>query len=368
MTMSKYKVYAYPGHGGKDPGAVSDGFKEANWTLDVGIGFRDYLVTNYENVEVKLGRTTDVYKSPTDYSKEVNTWGADVAVDFHFNAGGGDGCEAWCSKGSTRAANLAKAILKEVEKLGQNVHGSEIKTRTTSSGADYYAFNRIPNCASPIIEFAFIDNATDRKIADTKAERIKLGEAAARGVANYLGLKKKGSTTTMTKKMTSNKLIEAVHDENGKVKGGKAGDQTGDEVRVTKYRYFGQQYIFRPKNKILAIIMAALCEYWALNSHVGYDQTSGQRNGLWDILASNDWKSFRITKDTETVCSNLIECAMKFCGYDVPKNMLSGKLITWLKEHSKDFEMIRDYDALHYGIGTKTGDIVIKDGHVGIVM
>lgn len=178
------KVYLAAGHGGKDPGAVSGGFQEKDMTLAITLACRDYLKANYKGVTVKCSRTTDKYVNYVDYAKGTISWGADVAVDNHINAGGGDGCEAWINKGAKRAAKLSEAILKELEKLGQNIHGSPVKESSE------FAFNKIPECPSPIIEFFFIDSK-DREIGDTEAELKALGEAEARGIAKYLNLEKK---------------------------------------------------------------------------------------------------------------------------------------------------------------------------------
>lgn len=364
------KIYIDAGHGGKDSGAVSAGFKEDDMTLIITKACRDYLEDTYKDIAVKLSRTTDVNPDLNKRCNEVNSWGADIAVSNHLNAGGGDGCEAWCSKGSNRAANLAKAILKEVKALGQNVHGSEVKTRTDSSGRDYFAFNRIPNCASPIIEFFFIDNATDRKIGDTDAKLKKLGIAEAKGIAAYLGLEKKetaSKTETVNKSTSGHKIIEARNTEAGvgHYKNGKPGDQTGKEVYVGDFRYFGQQYVFRLKNEDLARILAGTMYYWAVNKNIGYDQNSDDRTTLWEYLADKCWRNPMVSKPVEGTCSDILSCGLRYIGIDAPKRMNTGPYIEWLKGR-KEFEMIRDADMLKTGKGLKGGDIIIKDGHVAV--
>ncbi|WP_374718124.1 N-acetylmuramoyl-L-alanine amidase, partial [Neobacillus sp.] len=71
------KLYLDPGHGGKDPGAEGNGLREKDITLDIAMRLRDILLNDYEKVEVKLSRTSDVTKSLSARSSEANAWGAD---------------------------------------------------------------------------------------------------------------------------------------------------------------------------------------------------------------------------------------------------------------------------------------------------
>ncbi len=199
------KIYLDAGHGGKDSGALGGGFKEKDFTLEMAKACRDYLNDNYTGISVKLSRTTDRFRELNDVCNEINAWGADIAVSFHINAGGGDGCEAWISKGSVKGKKLADCILDEIVKLNQKNRG--IKHKLNSSGTDWFAFNRIPRCPSIIIEPFFIDSV-DRKIGDTKSERTKIAQAIAKGIAKHLGLKKK-TAPVKTLKVGSKVRIKA---------------------------------------------------------------------------------------------------------------------------------------------------------------
>jgi N-acetylmuramoyl-L-alanine amidase len=178
------KVFIGIGHGGADPGAVSGGFKESFLALSIGLACIAELERH--GVKVKASRTKDENDPLNDEIKECNAYAPDLAVDIHINAGGGDGAEAWHTKNGGKGATLAKNILSEIEKIGQNSRGA--KTRTNSKGADYYGFIRETSAPAVIVECAFIDNKKDIAIIDTAAEQKAFGKAIAKGILKTLGI------------------------------------------------------------------------------------------------------------------------------------------------------------------------------------
>lgn len=181
------KVYVDAGHGGSDPGAVKY-VTEKKANLVMALACRDYLKAN--GVEVKMSRTTDKDTDLNKMCRDANAWGADLAVSIHNNAGGGDGFEVFYSVVGGKSKTLAKNIEKEVKKLGQNSRGTKIKKGT--GGADYFGFIRMTSMPAVICEGAFVDNKTDVKAIDTKAEQQAFGYAYARGVLKTLGITDKG--------------------------------------------------------------------------------------------------------------------------------------------------------------------------------
>ena len=178
------KVYIGVGHGGSDPGAVANGIKEKDVNLDVALACYSFLAKH--GISVKLSRTKDTEVWIEKRVKEANAFGADLAVDIHHNAGGGDGAEVYHTKYLGKGATLANNILKEMQLIGQNSRGAKIKKN--SSGNDYFSFIRDTTMPAVLCECAFLDNKTDVKIIDTKAERVKMGEAIAKGILKTLGI------------------------------------------------------------------------------------------------------------------------------------------------------------------------------------
>ena len=181
------KVFIGVGHGGTDPGAVANGTKEKDWNLSIALACRDELERH--GVSVKMSREKDENDPLSEEIKECNTYGPDLAVEIHNNAGGGDGGEVFYHHGGGKGKTLAENILAEMVKVGQNSRG--IKTRVNSQGKDYYGFIRETSCPAVIVECAFVDNAVDAQILATEAKRKVMGQAIAKGVLTALGIEHK---------------------------------------------------------------------------------------------------------------------------------------------------------------------------------
>lgn len=178
------KVFLGVGHGGSDPGAVANNTKEKDLNLSIALACREELARH--GVSVKMSREKDENDTISEEIKECNTYGPDLAVDIHNNAGGGDGGEVFYSHLGGKGKTLAENILAEIVKVGQNSRG--IKTRVNSQGKDYYGFIRQTSCPAVIVECAFVDNASDLKILSTEAQRKDMGIAIAKGILKTLGV------------------------------------------------------------------------------------------------------------------------------------------------------------------------------------
>lgn len=179
------KVFIGVGHGGIDPGAVSNNTKEKDLNLSIALACRDVLTRH--GVAVKMSRTKDEDDKLSDEIKECNAYSPDLAVDIHNNAGGGDGAEAFYHYGGGTSKTLAENILAEIVKVGQNSRGAKI--RKNDNGKDYYGFIRQTSCPAVIVECAFVDNPTDLEILATESGRQKVGQAIGCGILKTLGIK-----------------------------------------------------------------------------------------------------------------------------------------------------------------------------------
>ena len=218
------KVFIAVGHGGADPGAVANGFKEKDLNLVIALSCRDELERH--GVEVKMDRTTDVELSMSDTVGMCNSWSPTVALDIHCNAGGGDGAEVFYHYGGGVGKNLAENILGEVVKIGQNSRGA--KTRLNSSGTDYYGFIRGTDAPAVIVECAFVDSK-DIQIIDTEAEQKKMGVAIAKGILKTLDVAQKAETTEVVQKPTGKLYRVQIF----------AGSKSGAEAMLVKAKQAG---------------------------------------------------------------------------------------------------------------------------------
>lgn len=179
----KKKVFIGVGHGGSDPGAVANGFKEKD--LNLVIAAKCGTELERHGVNVLMSRTRDENDTLDEEIRECNAYAPDLAVDFHNNAGGGDGAEAFYQHQNSDSKALAESVLAEIVKAGQNSRGAKIKLW---GEADYFGFLRETKATAIIVETAFVDNKTDIQIIDTKAEQEAMGTAIAKGILNRLGI------------------------------------------------------------------------------------------------------------------------------------------------------------------------------------
>lgn len=211
-----YVVVLDPGHGGKFYGASHFGVTEKSINLKVAKACKDYLESTYDNVKVYLTRSED---KSLDAENDVDDLElrvryamgkkADILVSLHFDAfdGGVRGAEALITKGklTDKSMALGSQILRELEGLGIKSLGC-MKRRSTRSRYSYpdgdymdgYLIIRLAAEAGivpVIIENAHLDHEKDFKEFLNSDEKLKkIGQADARGIASYLGLKKKDAS------------------------------------------------------------------------------------------------------------------------------------------------------------------------------
>lgn len=178
------RVFIGVGHGGNDPGAIGH-VREEDANLAIALEMKKILQAN--DYIVGISRTKDENDTLQEEIREANAFGPDLAIDVHNNAGGGDGFEVYVQTNGYAAKSMAagKAIEKRVKAMGQNSRG--VKTRKSSSGADYYGFLRQVKAPALIVEGFFVDNSKDAADFDTSAELKELAKAYALGIMDHLG-------------------------------------------------------------------------------------------------------------------------------------------------------------------------------------
>src|SRR3954465_4722822 len=118
------KLYLDPGHGGQDPGAQGHGLDEKDVTLAISLKIRSILQNDYENIDVKMSRSSDTTKSLSQRSSEANAWGADFFLAIHINSGSSSaqGYEDFIYNGlssTSKTAHYQDIIHAEVLKMNQ---------------------------------------------------------------------------------------------------------------------------------------------------------------------------------------------------------------------------------------------------------
>lgn len=157
------------------------------------------------------------------------------------------------------------------------------------------------------------------------------------------------------------------HDENGKYKGGKAGDQTGGEWQIIPYYVRPWLCVLRHPNADVREQIAVNAEKAARNNNVGYDQN--QRGTYWTQLAAANYDPANIKTPCETDCSEGVLANIKAAGYtldiddlkEVDPNGYTGSMRKQLK--AAGFTVLTDEKYLTSDQYLLRGDILLNDNH-----
>ncbi|GAA0178517.1 hypothetical protein SH2C18_15560 [Clostridium sediminicola] len=172
------KIFIDPGHGGSDPGAVGYGLREKDLTLDLSL--REKVLFEKLGHQVKMSRYSDRTISLGTRTREANKWGADVFISNHINAGGGTGEEVWCSIYGGKGKEYASRVEKY---LSQIFKSRGVKSKKGKYG-DYFYVIRGTNMPAILVEFAFIDSASDTNKLKNSYIVQKCAESVVYGVLN----------------------------------------------------------------------------------------------------------------------------------------------------------------------------------------
>jgi N-acetylmuramoyl-L-alanine amidase len=182
------KVYIDPGHGGQDPGAQGHGLNEKDLTLAIALKLRSILQNDYENVDVKMSRSSDTTRSLSQRSSDANAWDADFFLSIHINAGpsSAQGYEDYIYSGlsnSSKTAQYQDIIHAEVMKMNQ------LKDRGQKK-ANFHVL-RETNMPAILTENGFISNDHDAALMKQSSWIQKVAQGHANGIAKAFGLKRK---------------------------------------------------------------------------------------------------------------------------------------------------------------------------------
>jgi N-acetylmuramoyl-L-alanine amidase len=190
-----YKVVLDPGHGGADRyNKGPTGYVEADGTLDISLKTREIL-KQYPQIQVFMTRESDITLNADSRVAKANSFGADILVSVHTNAGppSARGAETFYSIKSQQGVGghkLANLVLNHiVNYTGISSRGAKTKTSTTNPNMDYYYMIRETKPISIIVEAAFHTNPEEERLLKTEEFRYKVALGIARGIVEYFGLK-----------------------------------------------------------------------------------------------------------------------------------------------------------------------------------
>lgn len=154
--------------------------------------------------------------------------------------------------------------------------------------------------------------------------------------------------------------------ENGKVTGGKAGDQTGKEVKCGSIYNFGQTEVYRCKERPAALRIGAAAKAIAINDAFGYNQLL--RTTAYRELENAGWVVADIKRMCSIDCSQLGACAVNVA-YGKPlisSAVYSGNIGAALLA-TKHFTKLTASKYMGVSEHIQCGDIIVAPGKHVIV-
>ena len=179
--------FLLPSHGGADPGAVSSGLQEKDFTLEASLYMYDRL--RELGIPAVLTRDYDENLSREERLRRANeAFGGSsnaILISNHINAGGGEGAEVIYALRNN--STLAQSILEEIGSEGQIMRKYYQRRLPEDPSKDYYYIIRETSpMQSLLVEYGFIDNANDRvKLQNYLLDYV---EAVVRAIAQYAGV------------------------------------------------------------------------------------------------------------------------------------------------------------------------------------
>lgn len=157
---------------------------------------------------------------------------------------------------------------------------------------------------------------------------------------------------------------QASIDENGNIKNGQAGNQSGHELNKSGWYNGGWTLLIRAKDPKTAEKMAKACEAGVANKNIGYDQW--QRNTLRTEAKKVGWNLGAIKTPCETDCSAFMAVCAEVAGVnmDVAYAQDNAPATFQMKQQwakTGKFEMLTDSKYLSSSQYLKRGDVLVNE-------
>lgn len=170
------KLFVSAGHGGSDPGAVGNGYKEADLTIE----FRDILVA-----ELRVFGIEAITDPDDNFTRKTLAWlrgkfgSKDILFDIHWNAGvpSAHGSEVIVPNVASKfEKDLAAELCAALTTFGFRNRGVKPESETFRKSLAWMK----PNAENVLIEICFLTNDSDMKLYEANKRGI------ARKIANVL--------------------------------------------------------------------------------------------------------------------------------------------------------------------------------------
>lgn len=175
------RLFIDPGHGGKDPGAVSGGLMEKDSNLKIS----KYVAESAKRQgwAVKMSRTTDKFIPLPVRPKMANQWKATNFISIHSNSTGSKmlgNSTIWRTRPGGR---MGHEISREMNKLTPYKDTGNYQDRRG------LAVLRGAKMDATLVEVLSVSPAKERAVLKTPSKQRAYAEAIVRGIAKHEGVK-----------------------------------------------------------------------------------------------------------------------------------------------------------------------------------
>lgn len=187
------KILLIPGHGNGDPGAVGNGYREADLTRQMATLIKAEL-SKYATVDI-ANTAVNWYRKIIKYGEYFNFKQYDYVLEIHFNSSPGtnaDGKTTGTEIYITRAVPKGSIEEKTAENIVRNISALGFKNRGVKrTNFDLIYHIKKQGVPAALLEVCFINDTDDMKLYKAKSHAI--AEAVAVGIADGYKLKKQGA-------------------------------------------------------------------------------------------------------------------------------------------------------------------------------
>ncbi len=185
------RVMLDPGHGGKDSGALGFGGAVYESQVNFALAVATKQALERRGATVLFTRYDDVYLSLEERKQIARTANPDVFVSIHCNAAENKarfGTSTYYFRPLSQP--LASAVYQNLLSAYQNgFYAADAYRRAkVGEGANFHPFSvtRLEECPSILIETGYVTNDAECTLLLSAANRDRLGDAIAAGIASYL--------------------------------------------------------------------------------------------------------------------------------------------------------------------------------------
>lgn len=179
-SAAQMRLFIDPGHGGKDPGAVSRGFKESDSNLRISKMIAQSA--RRQGWKVKMSRTRDKFVPLNARPRMANRWDADVFISVHANSTGKKKLGYMTIYRSNSGKQLGRRIMTRTKRL--------TKYKDIGNKRDVRGLAVLRGAKQPavLIETMSVSAKAERKKLKSAKEQRRIAEAVVRGIARYRGV------------------------------------------------------------------------------------------------------------------------------------------------------------------------------------